>query len=45
MKRLIGLPGDTWEERDGYVYIDGKRLNEPYIQPDRRDDRTIAPMR
>jgi len=43
VKRLIGLPGDTWEERNGYVYIDGKRLNEPYIQPDRRDDRTIAP--
>ena len=31
VKRLIGLPGDTWEERDGYVYINGKRLNEPYI--------------
>jgi signal peptidase I len=43
VKRLIGLPGDTWEEREGYVYIDGKRLNEPYIKPDRRDDRTIAP--
>jgi signal peptidase I len=43
VKRLIGLPGDVWEERDGYVYIDGKRLNEPYIKPDRRDDRTIAP--
>jgi signal peptidase I len=43
VKRLIGLPGDRWEERNGYVYIDGKRLNEPYIQPDRRDDRTIAP--
>ena len=24
----------TWEERDGYVYINGKRLNEPYIKPD-----------
>ena len=44
VKRLIGLPGDMWEERNGYVYIDGKKLNEPYIQPDRRDDRTIAPM-
>jgi len=43
VKRLIGLPGDTWEERDGYVYIGGKRLNEPYIKPNRRDDRTIAP--
>jgi signal peptidase I len=45
VKRLIGLPGEIWEEREGYVYIDGKRLKEPYIQPDRRDDRTIAPMR
>jgi signal peptidase I len=43
VKRLIGLPGDTWEERNGYVYIDGKRLNEPYITAQRRDDRTLAP--
>ena len=45
MKRLIGLPGDLWEERGGYVYINGKRLNEPYIRPSRRDSRTIAPIR
>ena len=36
VKRLIGLPGDTVELRllrgDGYVYINGKRLKEPYIQ-------------
>jgi signal peptidase I len=38
VKRIIGLPGDRWEERKGYVYIDGKRLNEPYVRPDRRDD-------
>src|SRR2546430_2545157 len=25
VKRLIGLPGETWEERGGDVYIDGKR--------------------
>ena len=42
VKRLIGLPGDTWEERNGYVYIDGKKLKEPYILQSRRDDRTIA---
>ena len=40
VKRLIGLPGDTLEVRlrggNGYVYINGKPLNEPYIQPDRR---------
>ena len=45
VKRLIGLPGDTWEERGGYVYINGKRLNEPYVLPQRRDARTIAPIK
>ena len=45
VKRLIGLPGDTWEERNGFVYINGKKLNEPYILPSRRDDRTIAAMK
>jgi signal peptidase I len=42
VKRLIGLPGDVWEERDGYVYINGKRLNEPYIRPERRDHQTLG---
>ncbi|HEV2592556.1 MAG TPA: signal peptidase I [Gaiellaceae bacterium] len=41
VKRLIGLPGDTWAERNGYVYINGKKLDEPYIKPDRRDTRTV----
>jgi signal peptidase I len=45
VKRLIGLPGERFEERNGYVYINGKKLNEPYIKPDRRDTRTIPPMR
>ena len=40
VKRVIGLPGDVWAERNGYTYIDGKRLDEPYIQPDRRDQET-----
>jgi signal peptidase I len=40
VKRLIGLPGETWSERNGYVYINGKKLNEPYIKPDRRDTET-----
>jgi signal peptidase I len=42
VKRLIGLPGEVWEERQGFVYINGQRLNEPYIKPDRRDDRTMG---
>ncbi len=45
VKRLIGLPGETWEERNGYVYIDGKRLHEPYVQAKRRreDGKTYPP--
>jgi signal peptidase I len=41
VKRVIGLPGDVWEERSGFVYINGKKLNEPYIHPDRRDSQTL----
>lgn len=41
VKRLIGLPGETWEERDGIVYINGKKLDEKYIQAARRDLRTL----
>ena len=37
VKRVIGLPGDLWREKAGYVYINGKRLNEPYVKPERRD--------
>ncbi|HUK44446.1 MAG TPA: signal peptidase I [Gaiellaceae bacterium] len=43
VKRLIGLPGDVWAEKDGYVYIDGKKLNEPYIKPEFRDNYTYPP--
>jgi len=31
VKRLIGMPGDTIEMRNRVVYIDGKRLDEPYV--------------
>jgi signal peptidase I len=37
VKRIVGLPGETWEERDGVVYINGRRLTEPYIPKDRQD--------
>jgi signal peptidase I len=45
VKRLIALPGEVWSERDGFVYINGKRLNEPYIRADRRDTETHPPQR
>jgi len=31
IKRVIALPGETVEIREGYIYIDGRRLEEPYI--------------
>jgi signal peptidase I len=32
VKRLIGLPGETVKERAGYVFVNGKALNEPYVK-------------
>ncbi len=32
IKRLIGLPGETLELRDGQVYIDNALLDEPYVR-------------
>jgi signal peptidase I len=37
VKRVVGLPGETWELRNGVVYIDGRRLDEPYVDTERRD--------
>lgn len=31
IKRIIGLPGEHIQILEGYVYINGKRLNESYI--------------
>jgi signal peptidase I len=43
VKRLIGLPGERLELRSemglSYVYINGKKLDEPYIGHNRRDAR------
>ncbi len=32
IKRVIGLPGDTVEVKEGLVYINGEALSESYIQ-------------
>ena len=43
VKRLIGLPGERLELRTAaglsYVFINGKKLDEPYIGHNRRDTR------
>jgi signal peptidase I len=54
--RVIGLPGEVWEQRAGVVHINGKPLSEPYVHlrerrtrsmkdiPSRRTLRRIPPM-
>ena len=32
IKRVIGLPGETIEGREGHVYINGQQLVEPYLK-------------
>jgi signal peptidase I len=32
IKRVIGLPGDILDMKDGDVYINGNRLEEPYVK-------------
>ena len=39
VKRVIGLPGETVELRDGQVFVDGKPLEEPYLE----DGETTTP--
>lgn len=31
IKRVVGLPGDTIETQDGAVYINDRKLEEPYL--------------
>lgn len=38
IKRVIGLPGDRVQIVHGVVYINGRRLIEPYIRPSFRGD-------
>jgi len=52
IKRVIGLPGETVEERNGVIYINGKPLKEPYVIPDPNasdprlpDHRTLPPVK
>lgn len=39
VKRVVGLPGDTVELREGYLYINGEQYEEPYIEDQYRGGR------
>jgi signal peptidase I len=41
IKRVIGLPGDRVEVRNGRVWIDGVALNEPYVSGPALYERTF----
>ncbi len=43
IKRIIGLPGDRVELRDGKVFVNGNELNEPYIFKDNGVPQTTDP--
>ncbi len=45
IKRVIALPGETWEERNGDVYINGKKLSESYVTATARDTASSYPSR
>jgi signal peptidase I len=46
VKRIIALPGEMWEQRDGDVYINGRLLNESsYLPRNGRDFQTYPTRR
>ena len=36
VKRVVGLPGDTIQLIDGYLYVNGEKYDEPYINDEYR---------
>ena len=41
----MGLPGETVEIRQGRVYVDGQRLEEPYVPVQYTDSSAYGPVR
>ena len=47
IKRVVGLPGDQVEIRDGRVYVNGQALDEPYLNQETRGNlapRVVPPL-
>ena len=45
IKRVVGLPGEMVEIRQGRAYGNGKRLEEPYVPRQFTDGSTYGPVR
>ena len=47
VKRVVSLPGDKVELQDGYLYVNGEKYDEPYINDEYRTGRlnTLAAFR
>ncbi len=45
IKRVVGLPGETVEIRQGVLYVDGKVVHEPYVPPQYEDLSDFGPVR
>jgi signal peptidase I len=43
--RIVGMPGETWQEQKGRVYIDDRLLVEPYVDASERDRLTKRPVK
>jgi signal peptidase I len=45
IKRVLGLPGETVEIRQGHVYVNEKLIEEPYVLPAYLDSNNFGPFR
>jgi signal peptidase I len=44
IKRVVGLPGDNVQITDGDVYVNSRKLEEPYVPNEYRDHDSMLPQ-
>jgi signal peptidase I len=44
IKRVIGTPGDRIRVDHGFVFVNGQKLDEPYVPPTYRDNRSMPEL-
>lgn len=45
IKRVIGIPGDMVEVREGRVLVNGMQTDEPYVPAEYRDQMSYSPVK